>query len=71
MTRGVLPLQDNAPAYKSQVAITAVNECGFEIPPHHPPYSPDMAPFYIHCFFHNSDLRKFPLSVSIPLHNGP
>ena len=47
-TRGVLLLQDNAPAHSSQVAKTAATECGFEVLPH-PPYSPDMAPsdFYL------------------------
>ena len=47
-TRGVLLLQDNAPAHTSQVAMTAATECGFEVLPH-PPYSPDMAPsdFYL------------------------
>ena len=45
MTRGVLLLQDNAPAHMPYVAMT---ECGFEILLH-PPYSPDMAPsdFYL------------------------
>ena len=42
LTRGVLLLQDNAPAHTSQVAMTAWTECGFEILSH-PPYSPDMA----------------------------
>ena len=48
LTRGVLLLQDNAPAHKTQVAMTAANECGFEILPH-PVYSPGMAPcdFYL------------------------
>ena len=48
LTRGVLLLQDNAPAHTSQVAMTAATECGFEVLPH-PPYSPDMAPsdFYL------------------------
>ena len=48
LTCGVLLLQDNAPAYTSQVVMTATIECGFEILPH-PPYSPDMAPsdFYL------------------------
>ena len=46
--RGILLLQDNAPAHTSQVAMTDVTECGFEVLPH-PPYSPDMAPsdFYL------------------------
>ena len=49
LTRGVLLLQDIAPAHTSQVVMTAVTECGFEVLPH-PPYSPDiMAPsdFYL------------------------
>ena len=48
LTRGVLLLQDNAPAYTSQVVMTAATECGLEVLPH-PPYSPDMAPsdFYM------------------------
>ena len=29
LTCGVLLLQDNAPAYTSQVAVTAATECGF------------------------------------------
>ena len=43
LTRGVLIVQDNAPAHTSQVAISAVTKCGFQILSH-PPYSPDMAP---------------------------
>ena len=49
LTRGVLLLQDIAPAHTSQVVMTAVTEFGFEVLPH-PPYSPDiMAPsdFYL------------------------
>ena len=34
LTRGVLLLQDNAPAHTSQVAMTAATECGFEVLPH-------------------------------------
>ena len=49
LTRGVLLLQDNAPAHTSQVAITAATEYGFEVLPH-PPYSPDMAPFDFYLF---------------------
>ena len=45
----VLLLQDNASAHKSQVVMTAVTECGFEILPH-PPYSPDMAPSDVYMF---------------------
>ena len=31
LTRGVLLLQDNAPAHTSQNALTAATECGFKI----------------------------------------
>ena len=58
LTRVVLLLQNKAPAHTSQVAMTAVTECGFEILPH-PPYFLDMAPsicsqncnpiFVVHC----------------------
>ena len=44
VTHSVLLLQDNAPANTSQVAMTAANQCGFEILPSSP-YSPDMAPY--------------------------
>ena len=50
LTRGVLLLQDNAPAHTSQVAMTAATECGFEILPHSQ-YSPDIA---------SSDFYLFP-----------
>ena len=56
LTRGVLLLQDNAPAHTSQVAMTAATECGFEVLPR-PPYSPDMAP---------SDFCLFPILKSNP-----
>ena len=57
LARGVLLLQDNAPAHKSQVAMTAGTKCGFEILPH-PPYSPDMAPSAFYLFPKlNSHLR--------------
>ena len=48
LTRGVLLLQDNAPAHTSQVAMAAATECNFEVLPH-PMYSPDLAPsdFYL------------------------
>ena len=49
MAHGVLLLNDNVPAYMSQVAMTAATECGFEILPH-PPYSPDMAHSDFHLF---------------------
>ena len=38
----VLLYQDNAPAHKSLVAMSAVHDCGFELIDH-PPYSPDLA----------------------------
>lgn len=34
LTRGVLLLQDNAPAHTSQVAVVAASDCGFELVPH-------------------------------------
>lgn len=43
LTKGVLFLQDNAPAHKSLIALQKINEIGFEIVDH-PPYSPDLAP---------------------------
>ena len=48
LTCGVLLLQDKAPVYTSQIAMTAATECGFEIILH-PPFSPDVAPsdFYL------------------------
>ena len=49
LRRGVLLLQDNAPAHTSRVAMAAAAECGFEILPH-PPYSPDLAPSDYHLF---------------------
>ena len=36
LDRGVLLLQDNAPAHTLQVAMTAATECGFEVVPHAP-----------------------------------
>ena len=36
LTRGVLLMQDNAPAQTLHVAVTAATECGFEIFPHAP-----------------------------------
>ena len=49
LTRGVLLLQDNVSVHTSQVVMTAVPDCGFEIFPH-PSYSPDMAPFDFYLF---------------------
>ncbi|XP_048243687.1 histone-lysine N-methyltransferase SETMAR-like [Haliotis rufescens] len=47
--RGILLHQDNAPVHRSRVAMTAVQECGYELLPH-PPYSPDLAPSDFHLF---------------------
>lgn len=44
IAKGVLLLQDNAPAHTVQLSVTA-SQCGFEFLPH-PAYSPDLAPFY-------------------------
>ena len=49
LTRGVLLLQDNAPAHTSQVAMPAATEWGFEVLPHLP-YSPVMVPTDIYLF---------------------
>ena len=43
LTKGVLLHQDNAPAHKYLVAMSAVHDCGFELIDH-PSYSPDLAP---------------------------
>ena len=53
-TRGVLLLQDNAPAYTYQVAMAAATKCSFEVLPH-PPYSPEFAPSDF-CLFPNLKL---------------
>lgn len=55
VTRGVLLLQDNAPAHKSRVAMTAAVGCGYDMLPH-PPYSPDLAPSDFHLF---PQMKKF------------
>ena len=60
LTKGVLLHQDNAPAHKSLVAMSAVHDCGFELIDH-PPYSPDLAP---------SDYFLFPNLKNILLENG-
>ena len=49
LRRGVLFHQDNAPVHKSQVAMAAIRDAGFEILDH-PPYSPDLAPSDFHLF---------------------
>ena len=51
LSRGILLLQDNAPAHTAQLSVATANKCGFEIL-RHPPYSPDLAP---------SDFYLFPL----------
>jgi histone-lysine N-methyltransferase SETMAR len=43
LSRGVIMLQDNAPAHTSHVATATIDQCSFELLPH-PPYSPDLAP---------------------------
>ena len=43
LTKGVLLHQDNAPAHKSLVVMSAVHDCDFELIDH-PPHSPDLAP---------------------------
>ena len=43
LTKSVLHHQENAPAHKSLVAMSAVHDRGFELIDH-PPYSPDLAP---------------------------
>jgi histone-lysine N-methyltransferase SETMAR len=55
LTRGVLFLQDNAPAHKSHVTMQKLGEIGFELLPH-PPYSPDLAPSDYYLF---PQLKKF------------
>ena len=42
LMRGVLILQDYAPAHTSQVAMASGTKCSFEVLPH-PLYSPDLA----------------------------
>lgn len=49
LRRGVLLLQDNAPAHTAAVAVRAIRDCGFE-QLSHPPYSPDLAPSDFHLF---------------------
>ena len=48
LTRGVLLLQGNAPAYTSQVTMAVATKCSLQVLSH-PPYSPDLAPsdFYL------------------------
>ena len=43
LTRGVLLLQDNAPAHTSQIAMAAATKCSFKVLPS-PLYFPDLAP---------------------------
>ena len=49
--RGVLLLQDNAPAHTSRVAMAAATKCSFEVIPH-PSYFPDLGPSDF-CLFPN------------------
>ena len=57
----VLLHQDNDPAYKSLVAISAVHDCGFKLIDHPPAYSLDLA---------TSDYFLFPNLKNILLENG-
>lgn len=43
LSKGVLFLQDNAPAHKSHVVMQKIRDLGLELL-EHPPYSPDLAP---------------------------
>ena len=54
LTKGVLLHQDNAPAHKSLVAMSAVHDCSLELIDY-PPYSPDLAPSDYFLF---PDLKK-------------
>ena len=54
LTRGVLLLQDNAPAHTSQIGKAPAAECGFELVSH-PAFYPDMAPCDYYLF---SKLKK-------------
>ena len=49
LTKGVLFHQDNAPVFKSVIAMTAIHDCGYKLIKH-PPYSPDLAPSDFHQF---------------------
>ena len=60
LTKGVLLHQDNAPAHKSLVTMSAVHDCGFKLIDHSP-YSPDVAP---------SNYFLFPNLKNILLENG-
>lgn len=57
LARGVLLLQDNAPAHTAAIATRAIKDCGFG-QLSHPPYSPDLAPSDYHLFSHlKRDMR--------------
>ena len=49
LTKRVLFHQDNAPAYTSVIAMSAIESCAFKLL-RHPPYSPDFDPSYFHLF---------------------
>ena len=49
LPRGVLLLQDNAPAHMSLVAVAAATECGCKVLPR-PSYSPDLTPYVFYLF---------------------
>lgn len=54
ISRGILLLQDNAPAHTAHTSTSAAEACGIELLPH-PPYSPDLAPSDFHLF---SNLKR-------------
>ena len=49
LSRGVLFLQDNAPAHTAHETLRKIRDFGFELVDH-PPYSPDLAPSDYHLF---------------------
>ena len=58
LSKGVLFLQDNAPAHKSHVAMQKIRDLGFELL-EHPPYSPDLVPSNYHLNKKSLKGRKF------------
>jgi histone-lysine N-methyltransferase SETMAR len=55
LAKGVIFLQDNAPAHKPFIALQKRHEIGFELIDH-PPYSPDLArsDYVLHIYSQNS-----------------
>ena len=59
ISRGILLLQDNAPAHTAHTAHTstsAAEACGIELLPH-PPYSPDLAPSDLYMLLRNVEWK--------------